>query len=64
MPKKPKKMLTVKACAAEIGYEEKALRMLIDRRAVPYYKVGRNVRLDPDAVLESLSENYVPPVKG
>lgn len=59
----PKKLLSVRACAAEIGYEYKALRNLIDRDKVPYYKVGRSVRLDPAEVLARLGQHHVDPPK-
>jgi excisionase family DNA binding protein len=62
-PKLPSKLMTVRDCATEIGYHYKALRNLIDRQKVPYYKVGRAVKLDPAEVLAHLGQHRVEPPK-
>lgn len=62
-PRVPSKLMSVRRCAQEIGYGYKALRNLIDRDKVPYYKVGRSVKLDPAEVLAHLGQHRVEPPK-
>jgi excisionase family DNA binding protein len=43
-----KQLLNVEQTAERLGTSERHVRELVYRRALPYCKVGRLVRIDPD----------------
>lgn len=50
-------LLTVKAAAARLGTTERHVRDLVYRRAIPFVKVGRLVRFEPDELAAWIAAN-------
>ncbi len=53
-------LLTVKQVATFLAVSEKMIYGLVERRAIPHYKVSNRVRFDRDELLQWLAENRVP----
>jgi excisionase family DNA binding protein len=52
--------LDVAEAAEYLGMKPRFIRRLIDERRIPFFKVGRFVRLDPDVLDRFLSDSEVP----
>jgi excisionase family DNA binding protein len=50
-------LLDGKAAAERLGITERHLRLLITRREIPFIKVGRLNRFDPDDIDRYLDDN-------
>ena len=46
----PRPMLDVEALAQRLGVNVRFIRRLVDERRIPFYKVGKLVRFDPDEI--------------
>lgn len=60
----PEPLLTVQQVAVWLGLTEKALRMLVSRKAIPVRRVGRQLRFDRaevDAWTKSSRDPSAPP---
>lgn len=57
MAKKP--LLKMPATAERLGITERQLRLLVTRREIPFYKVGRFNMFDPDEVDAWLDDNKI-----
>jgi excisionase family DNA binding protein len=55
-----RKPLTVDEAAEYLGMKPRFIRRLIDQRRIPFFKVGRFVRLDPDVLDQFLADSVVP----
>ncbi|TNF28019.1 MAG: DNA-binding protein [Deltaproteobacteria bacterium] len=55
--------LTVSEVAKHLSMTEKGVRSMLEARKLPYYKVGRLVRIDPKELLQWLRENRVSALK-
>ena len=60
----PRPLLTVEQAAEWLGMSPAAIRSMVQRRQVPYFKVGRRVRFDPDHVQRWLNAQRVLPQEG
>jgi len=60
MSESHRKPLNVDEAAAYLGMKPRFVRRLIDERRVPFYKIGRFVRLDPDVLDQMLADSVVP----
>jgi len=56
--------LSVEEAAPILGVSVFTVRKLIRQRAVPYYRVGRRVVLDPDDLERYLRQHRVEPREG
>jgi excisionase family DNA binding protein len=54
------KFLTVKQVAQITGWKESTVRARILRRALPYYKLGRSVRVNHEDLTELIERGRVP----
>jgi len=54
------RLLTVKQVSETTGWRESTVRAKILRRAIPYYKLGRSVRVSESDLLEMLERARVP----
>lgn len=52
-------LLTINQFAVQLGTSVRHVRRLVAERRVPYVKVGRWVRFDPDAVTGWLDEHRI-----
>ncbi len=50
-------LLDVRTVAARLGTTERHIRQLIADRRIPFFKVGRSVRFDPDIIDRWLADN-------
>ena len=53
-------LLTIDQLAQRLGITVRHVRRLVAERRVPYYKVGRLVRFDPDEIGEWLRDRRRP----
>jgi excisionase family DNA binding protein len=56
----PDRLLSLSECAARTGHKVSTWRAWILRRKVPYYKVGRSVRVSERDILKLLEQSLVP----
>lgn len=56
----PSKLITKEQAAELTGFSPEALHQKAIRREIPFYRVGRLIRFDPQELLESLAKNHVP----
>lgn len=50
-------LLDVNAVAERLGTTERHIRQLVTDRRIPYVKVGRALRFDPDRIDEWVDDN-------
>ena len=51
-----KQLVTIRQMAAGISVSPRHLQSLMARRLIPFVKLGRSVRLDPEAVNRALEK--------
>jgi excisionase family DNA binding protein len=49
-------LLSVKELAVEFGVSDATIRRVVRRRAIPFFRIGRVLRFDLDAVLEATQQ--------
>jgi excisionase family DNA binding protein len=54
------RLLTVKEVAQIMGWRESTVRAKILRRAIPYYKLGRSVRVSEADLRELIERSFIP----
>ncbi len=54
-------MMNVEAAAERLGCSVKHVRNMIYERRIPYFKVGRLIRFDPDVLENWVQSNRVDP---
>ena len=54
------RLLTVKEAAARTGHKESTWRAWILRRAVPYHKFGRSIRIAESDLTRMIEESRIP----
>lgn len=57
----PRLLLDIPELAKRLGTSQRHIRRLIADRRIPYVKVGRLVRFDPDEIAAWLDEGRRPP---
>ncbi len=62
--KLPERVLTVKEAAERLGLTQKALRRKLDKKQVPYLKLGKLVRFDPEKLMQWANKNQHEPIEG
>lgn len=58
----PGELLTVEDAARRIGMSVRYIRRLVAERRVPFYRLGRAIRIDPDDLAEYVCEGRVEPM--
>jgi len=58
--KTPRRYVNARDAAALLGISEKALRIKVQKREVPFYKPNKLLRFDPDELLAFWEKYYVP----
>lgn len=56
-------MLTVEEAAERLGTKVRFVRRLVAERRIPFYKVGKYVRFDPDDIAAYLQNGRVEPIR-
>lgn len=59
----PKPLLDVPGVARRLGVPERFVRRLVDQRRVPFLKIGKYVRFDPDVLDEWIASHEVEPMR-
>lgn len=57
---KHKKFITKEEAAALTGFTPIAIYRKTQKRQIPFYKVGRLIRFDPDELLEWAAKSHIP----
>jgi excisionase family DNA binding protein len=55
-----RKLLRLRECAERSGHQESTWRAWILRRKVPYYKVGRSIRVAEDDLERLIEQARIP----
>ena len=58
---KPDKLLNASECAEFLGVSVSTLRRMYQKEGLPYLKVRRQIRFDPDDVKAHLRRQNLPP---
>lgn len=58
--KTPKSYVNVEEAAKLLGVTVNAIRSMVQKRQIPFYKPNKNLRFDPDELLECWAKSYVP----
>lgn len=54
------KLLTLRECSERTGHRESTYRAWLLRRRIPYYKVGRSVRVSEDDLQKLIDASRIP----
>ena len=55
----PGSLIDTATVAARLGVTERFVRRLVDERRIPFLKIGKFVRFDPDEIAEWIDEQRV-----
>ena len=54
------KLLTLRECSERTGHRESTYRAWLLHRRIPYYKVGRSVRVSESDLEKLIAESLIP----
>jgi len=55
-----RQLLQIPELAEQLGVTERFIRRLVFERRIPYLKIGKFIRFDPEAVEDWIEEQRVP----
>lgn len=57
----PGALIDTEALAGRLGVTERFVRRLVDERRIPFLKIGKFIRFDPDEIAAWIDEHRVAP---